>query len=156
MEFTNLILLVPLMACTLRVLCTLERAIKDCIVEQLVLQGRVVSPRSCHVLGMGDDLDWIEGYVGLVGSSLASDVLQRTVEARNQSSLVIWINPIWPWGNASILEDTTFIRAGIEQGGVNVLQRRLLWNSGGARGSRCRLMAVLALLLMQWTLCCPT
>ena len=104
---------------------------EGCVVEQLVLQGRVVSPRSCHILGVGDDLEWMEGYVGLVGSSLAADVVQRTVGAQNQSRVTVWINPVWPWGNETVIDDTTFIHARIEQGGMEGVQgRRLLWNSG--------------------------
>ena len=81
---------------------------------------------------MGDDLDWMEGYVGLVGSSLATDVVQRTVGVLNQSSLSIWINPVWPWGNNTVLNDITFIHARIEQGG-KFTGRRLLWSSAGAK-----------------------
>ena len=94
-------------------------------------RGSALSNRSCHILGVGDDLEWMEGYVGLVGSSLAADVVQRTVGAQNQSRVTVWINPVWPWGNETVIDDTTFIHARIEQGGMEGVQgRRLLWNSG--------------------------
>ena len=92
-----------------------------CVVEQLILDGRVVSPRSCHMLGQGDDLAWLEGYVGLVGSSLAADVMGRM-----PTLLAVWINPVWPWQNDSIIEDTSFIRASMRPASS---RRRLLQSS---------------------------
>ena len=121
-----------------------------CVVEQLVMQGRVLSPRSCHITGVADDLDWIEGYVGLVGSSLAADVMQRTLALlQNQTRLVIWINPVWPWGNDTVVEDVTFIRASIEQGMSDPNKRRLLWDSSGSCLQSCRLtLLVMCLMLL--------
>lgn len=101
-----------------------------CVIEQLVLQGQVVSPRSCHIVGEGGDLDWIENYVGLVGSSIAADVMQRTL---NQTGLVVWINPVWPWGNNTyIKQDVTFIHANIVSNKQSS-RRQLLWASSGSR-----------------------
>ena len=93
------------------------------------MRGSALPNRSCHILGVGDDLEWMEGYVGLVGSSLAADVVQRTVGAQNQSRVTVWINPVWPWGNETVIDDTTFIHARIEQGQqVFNNRRRLLAN----------------------------
>ena len=86
----------------------------DCVTEQLVLGGAVVSPRSCHLFGAGDDLLWIQEYVGLVGSSLAVDVLARVpqdVRMDPQRVAAAWVNPAWPWNNDSILSDMTFLQA---------------------------------------------
>jgi hypothetical protein len=102
---------------------------EGCIVEQLVLDGRVVSPRSCHILGV-DDLAWLEDYLGLVGSSLAADVLARTKQ--NASFLSVWVNPVWPWQNDSIVEDTSFLHASI---------RAASDAPPGSRGSRRLLMS---------------
>jgi len=97
-----------------RALVLSNQTCADCVVEQLVLAGRVVSPRSCHVFGDGDDLQWIQNYVGLVGSALAVDVLGRVpqdVRLDPQRVAAAWINPTWPWKNDSVITDMTFLQA---------------------------------------------
>jgi hypothetical protein len=88
-----------------------------CVVEQLVLDGAVVPPRSCHVLGDGDDLAWIQGYVGLVGSTLARDVLGRVpsdVRLEPAAVVAVWVNPVWPWPDGDVAAEWTFLDAKFE------------------------------------------
>jgi hypothetical protein len=97
-----------------RELILANKTCDDCVVEQLMLNGAVVSPRSCHVIGVGDDLLWIQGYVGLVGSALALDVLGKIppdVRLDPDHAVAAWVNPAWPWNNESVLSDMTFLLA---------------------------------------------
>jgi len=138
-----------------RALVLSNQTCADCVVEQLVLAGRVVSPRSCHVFGSGDDLQWIQGYVGLVGSSLAVDVLGKVpqdVRLDPWRVVAAWINPTWPWNNDSILADMTFLQARFTPLPRN--GRRLLMVPILSRQHRLRpeltLVAVAALTTMLW------
>ena len=86
----------------------------DCVTEQLIFKGMVVSPRSCHLFGAGDDLQWIQTYVGLVGSALAVDVLGKVpqdVRLDPHGVVAVWINPAWPWTSDEIVSDMTFLHA---------------------------------------------
>ena len=66
-----------------------------CVHEQLVLNSKVASPRSCFVFGSGDPTSWIQGYVGLVGSSLAMDVLSKVPgDVRAGAAAAAWVNPV--------------------------------------------------------------
>ena len=97
-----------------RALVLANQTCPDCVIEQLVLGGAVVSKRACHVFGAGDDLQWIQDYVGLVGSALAADVLGKVpADVRLDPNRVVaaWINPAWPWNDDSVVSDMTFLHA---------------------------------------------
>lgn len=99
---------------TQRALVLANQTCPDCVVEQLVLDGNVVSKRACHVLGSGNDLQWIQDYVGLVGSALATEVLGKVpADVRLDPNRVVaaWINPVWPWNDDAVVSDMTFLHA---------------------------------------------
>lgn len=130
----------------------------SCIVEQLILNEYVVSPRSCHVFGIGDATTWIENYVGLVGSKLAFDVLNKVPsDVKSGIASAAWINPVWPWPNSSVTEELTFLRATVgyptagTEGGP---QRRLLAINKSIVRARCNWLCVFvaAMLIMVWHL----
>jgi hypothetical protein len=109
-----------------------------CVVEQLVLNGTVVTPRSCHVLGHGSDQAWLEGYVGLVGSTLARDVLGRVppdVRLEPKAVAAVWVNPVWPWADGVAEADWAFLEMQFEaRSGAVGSQRRLLSEWGAYPG----------------------
>jgi len=115
----------------------------SCVYEQLVLNGAVVSPRSCFVFGSGDQQAWIERYVGLVGSRLAAGVLGRipqdVVEGRASGA---WINPVWPNHTHA-----TFLRVNFGHGGS---RRRLLQVSSASAALDCTFMVVAASVLLLY------
>ena len=81
-----------------------------CVHEQLVLNSKVSSPRSCFVFGSGDPAAWIQGYVGLVGSSLAMDVLAKVPgDVKAGSAAAAWVNPVWPYATDEELNATTYL-----------------------------------------------
>jgi hypothetical protein len=97
-----------------RALVLANQTCPDCVTEQLVLGGSVVSKRACHIFGVGDDLLWIQDYVGLVGSSLALNVLGKVpADVRLDPNRVVaaWINPAWSWNDNAVLSDMTFLHA---------------------------------------------
>jgi hypothetical protein len=82
----------------------------SCVIEQLVLDGKVVSTRSCFLFGAGDETKWIQTYVGLVGSSLAFDILAKLPsDLRAGNAAGAWVNPVWPWDD--VINSTTFLHA---------------------------------------------
>lgn len=89
-----------------------NRTCTTCIVEQLVLDERVVSPRSCFYFGSGDEVAWIEAYIGLVGSSLGLQVLEKIPsDVRVGSAAAVFVNPVWPWPNATLVSEITYLKA---------------------------------------------
>lgn len=81
-----------------------------CVHEQLVLGSKVASPRSCFVFGSGDPAAWIQGYVGLVGSSLAMDVLAKVPgDVRAGAAAAAWVNPVWPYATDEEINATTYL-----------------------------------------------
>jgi len=83
-----------------------------CVMEQLVLHGRATSPRSCFVFGAGDPAAWIQQYVGLVGSTLALDVLAKVpADVKAGSAAAAWINPVWPYATDEEIRATTYLYA---------------------------------------------
>ena len=83
---------------------------ETCVHEQLVLNSKVSSPRSCFVFGSADPAAWIQNYVGLVGSSLAMDVLSRVPgDVRAGSAAAAWVNPVWPYATDEELNATTYL-----------------------------------------------
>jgi hypothetical protein len=81
-----------------------------CVVEQLVLKGRAVSPRSCFVFGEGNATLWIENYVGLPGSQLALDVFSKLpIDLQTGDSGGVWINPVWPYKTDEVVSANTYV-----------------------------------------------
>jgi len=88
------------------------RECATCVTEQLVLNGIVTSPRSCFLFGAGDPSTWIQNYVGLVGSTLALDVLARIpLDVKSGTAAAAWINPVWPYATDEEIAATTYLYA---------------------------------------------
>jgi hypothetical protein len=146
-----------------RALVLANQSCPDCVIEQLVLGGSVVSKRACHVFGFGDDMQWIQDYVGLVGSALATDVLGKVpADVRLDPNRVVaaWINPAWPWNDDTVVSDMTFLHARFAA--QPRLGRRLLADQTGfvapissrqiRRGPNLFIVALVVLILVFWFL----
>ena len=135
-----------------------------CVIEQLVLAGKAASPRSCFVFGAGDPAAWIQNYVGLVGSSLALDVLARVpADAKSGAAAAAWINPVWPYATDETITATTYLYAKFSQSRPPpspVLRRLLnlpelnspLQSSSQHKGVRAQwcMIAAASVLLLAW------
>lgn len=98
-----------------------------CVVEQLIMEEQVVSPRSCFYFGNGDEVAWIESYIGLVGSSLGLNVLSKIPsDVRSGAAAAVWINPIWPWPNASTVREVTYLEITYAPPTAHSMNRRRL------------------------------
>jgi hypothetical protein len=115
-----------------------NRTCVTCIVEQLVLDERVVSPRSCFYFGTGDEVAWIEAYIGLVGSSLGLQVLEKIPnDVKVGSAAAVFINPVWPWPNATLVSEITYLKATFGKPTTHSTHaRRLLQQDTMSRQSR--------------------
>jgi hypothetical protein len=106
---------------------TSEIECTTCIYEQLILNQQVVSPRSCFYFGNGDEVAWIESYIGLVGSNLGLNIVNKIpTDVRNGMTAAVWINPIWPYPNTSVIEEVTFLHVVFDSMSHEVTQRRRL------------------------------
>lgn len=113
-----------------------------CVAEQLVLAGKVVTPRSCFLFGAGDEAAWIQSYVGLAGSRLALDVLGKIpADVKAGAASAAWVNPAWPTANM------TFLHANFR----NVHRSRKLMESSAIREKWC-VVTLTATLLFAWHL----
>lgn len=112
-----------------------------CVVEQLVLDSRSVSRRSCYVFGDGDARAWIEGYglgfLSAVMRYLPADVLNGPASAA-------WVNPSWPQANR------TFLHVNFRP--VRVPGRRLLMSGGRRAALAWRLLALVCALRAAFTI----
>jgi hypothetical protein len=77
---------------------------ETCVEEQLILNGHVVSPRSCFLFGVGSHSAWIQAYIGFNGE-LARSVIRKIPDSvwLGQKTAV-WIHPSWPEANKTFLK----------------------------------------------------
>jgi hypothetical protein len=126
-----------------------------CVMEQLVLGGKAASPRSCFVFGAGDPSAWIQGYVGLVGSSLAMDVLSKVPgDVRAGAAAGVWINPVWPYATDEIINATTYLSARF--GSAPTVQGPVLRRLLGIEPDATTSSAPKRSLEAQWLVVCAT
>jgi hypothetical protein len=98
-----------------------------CVVEQLIMEEQVVSSRSCFYFGNGDEVAWIESYIGLVGSSLGLNVLSKLPsDVKSGVAAAVWINPTWPWPNASTVREVTYLEITYAPPTTHSINRRRL------------------------------
>lgn len=130
---------------------------ETCVTEQLILNAKVTSARSCFLFGAGDESTWIQNYVGLVGSTLALDILTRVPQdVKTGTAAAAWINPVWPYSTDEEIKATTYLYAKFAQPktqGVNL--RKLLsfqTNSQGRIKAQWIMIATAAFAVMLWSL----
>jgi len=100
---------------------------ETCVVEQLVLDFKAVSSRSCFVFGNGNSTQWIENYVGLPGSLLALDIFSKLpIDLQTGDSGGVWINPVWPYKTDAIINASTYLYVKFYYPRVAGTGRRLL------------------------------
>jgi hypothetical protein len=98
-----------------------------CVVEQLVLNFKSMSSRSCFVFGNGNSTEWIENYVGLPGSLLALDIFSKLpIDLQTGDSGGVWINPVWPYKTDEIINSSTYLYVKFYYPRINPTGRRLL------------------------------
>lgn len=135
-----------------RELVNANKPCPTCVTEQLVLAGKAVSTRSCFVFGgpVGNDASrWIQNYVGLVGSTLAFDILSR-LPADIGTAAAAWVNPVWPWGVDEEIKSVTFLHAKFGRPSTRTGRRLLEFNSHHTLKAQWCMVASVALLLMLW------
>lgn len=99
-----------------RALVAMQMPCPTCVTEQLILAGKVASARSCFLFGTDDPYKWIQNYVGLVGSTLAMDILGKVpTDVRAGTAAGAWINPVWPYKTDETLNTTTYLYAKFTQ-----------------------------------------
>jgi hypothetical protein len=87
-----------------------NQACDTCVVEQLVLNFKSVSARSCFVFGNGNSTEWIENYVGLPGSLLALDIFSKLpIDLQSGDAGGVWINPVWPYKTDEFINASTYL-----------------------------------------------
>jgi hypothetical protein len=110
-----------------RINLTSDNECVTCIYEQLILNNQVVSPRSCFYFGNGDEVAWIESYIGLVGSNLGLNIVNKLpFDVRAGLTAAVWINPTWPYPNVTKSEEVTFLHVVFDSIGTEIVQRRRL------------------------------